>query len=154
MKTWIVCMDSVSLPHRHNRDLYHLIYQTHLTEPISTRPTVSLNTNGLFLVADSETRAYSHVQYNIGLWPHECKLAWMDVFGSSPHSLTSYFQAVYCLMEIAGFKIHCCPSSLLMFHYKTKGYSVIRHILYYPNLWSWSRFCRDSTMWNKKKNNV
>lgn len=87
MKTWTVCMDSVSLPHHHNRDLYHLNYQTHLTELISTPPTVSLNTNGLFLwvfVSYSETQAYSHafgVQYNIiGLWPYECKLAWMYRF--------------------------------------------------------------------------
>lgn len=62
-KTWIVCMDSVSLPHHHNRDLHHLNYQTHLAELISTPPTVSVNTNGLFLwlcVAHGETQAYSH----------------------------------------------------------------------------------------------
>ena len=42
MKTWTVCTDPVSIPHRHNRDLHHLNYQIHLIELISATPTVSL----------------------------------------------------------------------------------------------------------------
>lgn len=63
MKTWTVCMDPVSLPRHHNWDLYHLNYQIHSIELISTTPTVSLNTNGLFprvFAAYSQTQACSH----------------------------------------------------------------------------------------------
>lgn len=102
MKTWTVCTDPVSIPHRHNRDLHHLNYQIHLIELISTTPTVSLKhftvccppPPSRVFAAYSQTQAWSHslwVQYSyIGLRGH-MNVSLHGCIGVSPHWLTVLF---------------------------------------------------------------
>ena len=92
MKTWTVCTDPVSIPHRHNRDLHHLNYQIHLIELISTTPTVSLEHFTICVCSlQSNTGLVTVVQNNyIGLRGH-MNVSLHGCIGVSPHWLTDLF---------------------------------------------------------------